>query len=92
MSLALAAVIGGSFSRMGYGQRIAAVAVAALVTRVLGFVVESASGSTPALNAAQYAIPIGVTVAALAALFVRRQRAKRRRSPILAGAPAQAVA
>ncbi|HEY1416212.1 MAG TPA: LPS export ABC transporter permease LptF [Caulobacteraceae bacterium] len=92
MSLALAAVIGGSFSRMGYGQRIAAVAVAALVTRVLGFVVESASGSTPALNAAQYAIPIGVTVAALAALFVRRQRAKRRGSPILAGAPAQAVA
>ncbi|HEY1559852.1 MAG TPA: LPS export ABC transporter permease LptF [Caulobacteraceae bacterium] len=92
MSLALAAVIGGSFSRMGYGQRIAAVAVAALITRVLGFVVESASGSTLALNAAQYAIPLGVAVAALTALFVRRQRSRRRPSPIRSGAPAHAVA
>jgi lipopolysaccharide export system permease protein len=92
MSLALVAVIGGSFSRMGYGQRIAAVAVAALVTRVLGFVVESASGSTPALNVAQYAIPLGVTLAALTALFVRRQRARRRPSPIRPRATAHAVA
>jgi lipopolysaccharide export system permease protein len=73
MALALAGVIGGSFSRMGYGQRIAVVACAALVTRVLGFVIESASGATPALNVVQYAIPIGVTLGALAALFARRE-------------------
>ncbi len=85
MALALAGVIGGSFSRMGYGQRISAVAGAAVVTRVLGLVIEAASGANPALNALQYAIPLGVTFAALAALFARRERTRR---PLLASAPA----
>jgi lipopolysaccharide export system permease protein len=62
MFLALTAVIGGPFSRLGYGGRIAAVAAAALLARTLGFAAESASGATPLLNVLQYAIPLGVTV------------------------------
>ncbi|HLZ83736.1 MAG TPA: LPS export ABC transporter permease LptF [Caulobacteraceae bacterium] len=62
MFLALAAVIGGPFSRLGYGARIAAVAAAALLARTLGFAAQAASGATPILNALQYAIPLGVTV------------------------------
>jgi lipopolysaccharide export system permease protein len=60
--LALTAVIGGPFSRLGYGVRIAAVAAAALLARTLGFAAQSASGATPVLNALQYAIPLGVTM------------------------------
>lgn len=88
MALALAGVIGGSFSRMGYGQRIAVVACAALVTRVLGFVIEAASGATPALNIGQYLIPLGVAVVATTALFVRRERVM----PLGARATARAAA
>jgi lipopolysaccharide export system permease protein len=62
MFLALTAVIGGPFSRLGYGTRIAVVAAAALVARTLGFAVEAASGATPGLNALQYAIPVGVAL------------------------------
>jgi lipopolysaccharide export system permease protein len=73
MALALAGVIGGSFSRMGYGQRIAVAACAALMSRVLGLVIEGASGATPALNVVQYVIPLGVAAAAIAALYLRRE-------------------
>ena len=74
MFLALTAVIGGAFNRMGYGTRIATVAAAALVARTLGFAAQAASGATPALNALQYAIPIGVTlVCAFMLLRPRRQ-------------------
>lgn len=62
MFLALTAVIGGPFSRLGYGARIAVVAAAALVARTLGFAAQAASGATPMLNGLQYAIPLGVAV------------------------------
>jgi len=84
MALALAAVIGGSFSRMGYGARIAAVAFAALVTRVAGFTAQAAAGSAPAWNAMQYAIPLGVAAMALAVLFAHRTRGRL----VMAGATA----
>lgn len=84
MAMALAAVIGGSFSRMGYGARIAIVACAALVVRVAGFSVQAAAGSTPALNLLQYLIPLAATAVALRLLFVARAQ----RNFELAGAPA----
>jgi lipopolysaccharide export system permease protein len=84
MAMALTAVIGGSFSRMGYGARIAAVASAALVARVAGFSVQAAAGAAPAWNLMQYLIPLGATVVALALLFA--VRAQRRLAPV--GAPA----
>ena len=59
MAMALTAVIGGSFSRLGYGARIGAVALAALVVRVAGFGAQAAAGSASSLNLAQYLIPLG---------------------------------
>ena len=73
MTMALTAVIGGSFSRLGYGARIAAVAFAALVTRVAGFSAQAAAGASPALNLMQYLIPLGATAIALTLLFGRRR-------------------
>jgi lipopolysaccharide export system permease protein len=90
MALALFAVIGGSFSRLGYGARIGAAAFAALLVRVAGLVAQSAASASPALNLLQYAAPLGATALALGLLFAgRRQAAARRRQPLaLAGAPA----
>jgi lipopolysaccharide export system permease protein len=62
MFLALTAVIGGPFSRLGYGARIAAAAAAALLARTLGFAAQAASGATPSLNVLQYALPLGVAL------------------------------
>lgn len=84
MSMALTAVIGGSFSRMGYGTRIAAVACAALVIRVAGFSAQAAAGASPALNLLQYSIPLGAALLAMALLFARRSH----RRLELAGVPA----
>jgi lipopolysaccharide export system permease protein len=77
MALALFAVIGGSFSRLGYGARIATAACAALVVRVAGLIAEAAAGSSPPLNLLQYAVPLGATAIALAFLFARRTRSRR---------------
>jgi lipopolysaccharide export system permease protein len=84
MAMALAAVIGGSFSRMGYGTRIGAVACAALLVRVGGFGAQAAAGSSPAANLVQYLIPLLAAILSLALLF--QPRAQRRLA--LATAPA----
>ncbi len=55
---AVAAVLGGSFDRMGYGHRMAAAAAAALFIRTLGFAAQAASATNPALNSLQYGVPI----------------------------------
>ncbi|HEX3701031.1 MAG TPA: LPS export ABC transporter permease LptF [Phenylobacterium sp.] len=75
MAMALSAIIGGGFSRLGYGRRIAAMAGAAAVVRILGFVVQAGCESSVALNILQYALPIGATALALRSIF--RQRAGR---------------
>ena len=80
MFLALTAVIGGSFSRLGYGVRIAAVAAAALLARTLGLAAQAASGGTPALNTLQYAIPLGVTLVCACILLRPGSRTPARRS------------
>ena len=58
MAMALAAVLGSSFSRLGSGRRIAVVGGAAAVVRIIGFVVESAAQDTPAVNVLQYVAPL----------------------------------
>ena len=55
---ALVAVLGGSFSRMGYGRQIAIAAVAALVVRLLGVTIQAACENAPWLNLLQYVVPI----------------------------------
>ncbi|MBE7216858.1 MAG: LPS export ABC transporter permease LptF [Caulobacteraceae bacterium] len=56
--LALHAVIGGAFSRIGYGRRILAASGAALAIRILGFGAEAACDGAPLLNLLQYAVPL----------------------------------
>lgn len=93
--LAVAAVIGGQFSRLGYGRRIFYASAIAAAARVIAFGAQAACADTPALNILQYAIPLGVAYAAYADLFRRRTSGEigRRRGgidslPLTAGAPA----
>jgi lipopolysaccharide export system permease protein len=46
----VAAVIGGSFSRMGYGKRIAIVGAAAAMVQIVGFGVKAACDNNVWLN------------------------------------------
>jgi lipopolysaccharide export system permease protein len=75
MAMALAAVIGGAFSRLGYARRIIAVSAAAAVVRILGFVVEAACAGSAWLNILQYLIPAAAVWWAFSELF--RQRIRR---------------
>jgi lipopolysaccharide export system permease protein len=72
---ALWAIIGGGFSRLGYGRRIAIIAAVAAVIRILGFVVEAAAESSAWLNILQYAVPILGAAWALRGVF--RQKVSR---------------
>jgi lipopolysaccharide export system permease protein len=76
MALALTAIIGGGFSRLGYGRRIAVVGAIAALVRIVGFQVEAAAEDDAWLNILQYAVPLGATWAALGSLF--RQKINRR--------------
>lgn len=58
MALALWAVMGGAFSRLGYGRRIARAAVLAVVIRVLGFGIEPLAAESLWLNILQYLVPL----------------------------------
>jgi lipopolysaccharide export system permease protein len=69
MAMALTAIMGGQFSRTGYGLRIAKVAGAFLIVRVAGYGVVSASAWNGWLNILQYLLPIIATAVALRLLF-----------------------
>ena len=69
MALALTAIIGGPFSRTGYGSRIAQAAAAFLIIRVAGYGIVSASAWNSWLNVFQYLLPIVATAIALRLLF-----------------------
>lgn len=82
--IALAAILGGQYSRTGYARRIAISAVAALLVRLLGFAVQSACTDNVWLNPLQYAVPLGaIYVASRSLLRDERpaRRRKRRRPP-----------
>jgi lipopolysaccharide export system permease protein len=55
---AILAVIGGAFSRLGYGRQIAVAAAAALIVRLLGILIQAACENAPWLNVVQYLIPL----------------------------------
>ena len=69
MVMAMAAVIGGPFSRLGYGRRILIVGAAAGVVRILGFGAQAACESNVWFNLVQYALPLGAAFWALHELF-----------------------
>lgn len=83
MALALTAIVGGAFSRTGYGARIAKASAAFLLVRLAGYGVVGASLWNPWLNILQYALPIVVTAIALRLLF-RALKPRRRRLRVLA--------
>lgn len=92
MALALAAVIGGPFSRLGYGRRIVLVAVLATVGRIMGFVVQAGSETHLWLNVAQYLIPVGLAWWAFDQLFRVRARTAPPRPAAPAAQPAGVLA
>jgi lipopolysaccharide export system permease protein len=63
--LAVAAILGGQFSRFGYGSRIATFAGIAAVGRISGFAAQAASGASVAANILQYVVPIALILIAL---------------------------
>jgi len=75
MALALAAIIGGGFSRLGYGRRIVVIGAIAALVRLVGFLVQSACEDSAWLNIAQYAVPLFCIWGAMAAIF--RQKVSR---------------
>lgn len=88
MALALAAVLGGAFSRLGYGTRIAAAGAAGVAVRVLGFIAAAVADGNMRLNFLQYAPPLICFLVCM--LIVLRQHPARgpRRAPATLGANA----
>ena len=83
MALALTAIIGGPFSRTGYGSRIAKAAAAFLIVRVAGYGIVSASAWNSWLNVFQYLLPILATAVALRLLFRALKPGRRPVQPVL---------
>lgn len=69
MSLALAAILGGGFSRLGYGRRIVVIGAIAALVRLAGFLVQSACEDSAWLNVLQYVVPLAAVWGAMAAIF-----------------------
>jgi len=63
------ALLGGEFNKLGYGRRLIAFGVLALVVRLVGFSLNTAAADTAALNVLQYAMPILVSIVCFWALF-----------------------
>jgi len=76
MAMALAAILGGGFSRTGYSLRIAKAGAAFLVVRVMGYGLTAASAWNGGLNILQYVVPAVAAFLALRVLFrdVRKRR------------------
>jgi lipopolysaccharide export system permease protein len=93
--IALAAVLGGEFSRTGYAWRIALAAVVALLVRLVGFAIQSACADNMYLNPFQYGWPLLAIHFASRALFRDDETAPKRlprASPDPAPPPAAAPA
>ena len=85
MALALAAILGGAFSRTGYSLRIAKAAGLFLLVRVIGYGLVAASSWNAWMNILQYVVPILVIAVAMRVLFraLKPRRSRRRRAGVL---------
>ena len=63
--LALAFLVRGEHQKMGYGRRIATAAALGFTLRLVGFAIASAAEKDPALNIAQYALPISISIVSI---------------------------
>ena len=61
--IAVVAVLGGDFSRKGYGRRISWATAAAISALIVQLALQSASSDNPALNLAQWIVPSLTTLA-----------------------------
>lgn len=80
MAMALAAIMGGAFSRTGYGLRIAKASGAFLAVRIVGYSVVAASGWNAWMNLLQYVLPLAAAAIALRVLFTALKPRRRRAS------------
>ncbi len=69
IATALAAILGGGFSRTGYGLRIARASAAFLLVRIIGYAVVAASAWNAWLNVFQYLLPLTAAALALRLMF-----------------------
>lgn len=87
--LAATAVVGGSFSRRGYGHRVVIVILLAISLRLLGFIAQGVASDAPMLAIAGfYALPLGAAAICLLML----SRGKRSRETVVDDGPAAAMA
>jgi lipopolysaccharide export system permease protein len=77
VALALAAVLGGGFSRLGYGKRILIAIAVAAVSRIAGFGVQTVADDKEWLNVLQYAVPVATIAWGLGQVFKRPARVSR---------------
>jgi lipopolysaccharide export system permease protein len=82
MAMALAAVLGGGFSRLGYNGRIASVSLCAVLVRIGGFGVQALCEKSIPLNVLQYAVPLAAMGWGFWVLFRRAKAPRRRRTPL----------
>jgi lipopolysaccharide export system permease protein len=77
VALALSAVLGGGFSRLGYGKRILTAIAVAAVTRIAGFGVQAIADDNVWLNILQYATPLAAVAWGLHQVFQGLPRTSR---------------
>lgn len=82
--LALYAVLGGQFSRFGYGRRIMIAAGVALAVRLMGVVAQAASDNNIWLNVVQYVLPVAPSLYLLQRLVRGGWAKAERETPALA--------
>lgn len=63
--LALAFLVRGEHQKLGYGRRLAIAGTLGFIVRLSGFAIASSAEKDPAVNAAQYALPIVVALIAI---------------------------
>lgn len=88
--IAMVGVLGGEFSRSGYGRRIAIASVIALVVRLSALAFQAAAADDPELNVLQYAAPL-LTILVAGIMLGGRTTRKQRHSAgpsVLAEQPA----
>ena len=89
MAMALAAILGGAFSRTGYTVRIAKAAGAFLALRIVGYGLVAAGAWNSWVNVLQYLVPALATAFALRLLFrALKPRRRRGRAGVLRARPA----
>lgn len=88
MAMALAAILGGAFSRTGYATRIAKAAGAFLALRIVGYGLVAAGAWNGWVNGLQYLVPLAATAVAMRLLFRALKPRRRAGWPRLRARPA----